>query len=515
MNRLASCSSHPRQAPPRPRRGYTIVELLTATLLTLVLMGSVVTIFGMVSRSVSDSRSTLEMTDRLRGAKALMQSDLEGLTVIVDPPRRPKSGEGYLQYTEGPMGTYDWSGNFTQPYSVAFNTDEAGNPPDTTFADCDDVLMFTTRSPDAPFVGWYGGVPFESYEAEVAWFVRGRTLYRRVRLVAPQLSFLGVSPSGFDARNDISVRYDATAGLLIANSLGDLTKPENRFAHNPLPANFPHHPHFTGNFATWRILRLPTLCECSTAAWSAGFPLPALPLTANGVFDAWRNPHPWTELDQGIGAHTAYYDPAAVPATQRVADDVILTNVIGFDVKAWDPQAPVFGRADAAVLPGDPGYDAALSAFVSGAAGATPPISYGAYVDLNYANGVVSPPVFLGTPFSHPGRLRDPAGNNRLPLVYDTWSFHYEHDGIDQFGDGNFDLGTNGFDDDGDGVVDDGPNVDLDGDGVFTGPAELGEMETTPPYPVPLRGIQVKIRTFEPDSRQVREVTVIVDFLPK
>jgi KaiC/GvpD/RAD55 family RecA-like ATPase len=42
-----------------------------------------------------------------------------------------------------------------------------------------------------------------------------------------------------------------------------------------------------------------------------------------------------------------------------------------------------------------------------------------------------------------------------------------------------------------------------------------GENETSPPYPVPLRGIQVKIRVFEPDSRQVREVTVVQDFLPQ
>ena len=38
---------------------------------------------------------------------------------------------------------------------------------------------------------------------------------------------------------------------------------------------------------------------------------------------------------------------------------------------------------------------------------------------------------------------------------------------------------------------------------------------TSPPYPYPLRGIQVKIRVFEPDSRQVREVTVVQDFLPQ
>ena len=36
-----------------------------------------------------------------------------------------------------------------------------------------------------------------------------------------------------------------------------------------------------------------------------------------------------------------------------------------------------------------------------------------------------------------------------------------------------------------------------------------------PPYAVPLRGIQVKIRAFEPDSKQIREVTVVQDFLPQ
>ena len=34
-----------------------------------------------------------------------------------------------------------------------------------------------------------------------------------------------------------------------------------------------------------------------------------------------------------------------------------------------------------------------------------------------------------------------------------------------------------------------------------------------PPYATPLRGIQVKIRVYEPDSRQVREVTVTQSFV--
>jgi len=44
---------------------------------------------------------------------------------------------------------------------------------------------------------------------------------------------------------------------------------------------------------------------------------------------------------------------------------------------------------------------------------------------------------------------------------------------------------------------------------------DTSELITQPPYPVPLRGIQIKIRCFEPDSRQVKEVTIEHDFLPK
>ena len=51
--------------------------------------------------------------------------------------------------------------------------------------------------------------------------------------------------------------------------------------------------------------------------------------------------------------------------------------------------------------------------------------------------------------------------------------------------------------------------------GLEFGWQHAGENLTAPPYPIPLRGIQVKIRAFEPDSRQVREVTVVQDFLPQ
>ena len=64
--------------------------------------------------------------------------------------------------------------------------------------------------------------------------------------------------------------------------------------------------------------------------------------------------------------------------------------------------------------------------------------------------------------------------------------------------DGTVDEGVNGFDDDGNGLVDD-----------------AAEQETSAPYPVPLRGIEIRIRCYEPSSRQVRQVTVRHSFVPR
>jgi hypothetical protein len=171
----------------------------------------------------------------------------------------------------------------------------------------------------------------------------------------------------------------------------------------------------------------------------------------------------------------------------RANDDVILTNVIGFDVKVYDPEVPTT---------------------------ADPEVSR--YVDLGYANESCNPGDAANAPLSlfshrgHPGSdLEAPATSTAsapAARVYCTWSFHYEHDGIDQDADSVVDEGADGFDNDGGGVVDDGYDPST---------RYRGEWETVAPYPVPLRGVQVTIRIFEPDSRQIREVTVVQQFLPK
>ena len=476
MIRPGNCLAHvPSRRRLLSRQAFTLVELLVATTLTLIMMALVAAIFGLLGGSINDARATLEMADRLRATGARLQRDLEGVTVTTLPPRRPGAGEGYTQITEGPIGP------FVPPENVAFNID-TGLAGDTTVGDIDDMLMFTTRSRSQPFVGKFGAGTIESPVAEIAWFVRGRTLYRRVLLVLPNAPVVGPA-AGFFNNCDLSVRNQG--GALVANTLGDLAKPENRFAHQP--GAFPFHPHLSGN---WSQLGLPTLRECSDPTWVATGTLPPIVLTPRpaplNVFDAWSNPHPCQEVDLSTGTLLTYMGP-------RVAEDVILNNVIGFDVKVWDPGAPVLSTGAVALMPDDPGYAAALSA-------GAPVVSYGAYVDLGYQNLPYNPayvpaPGMPAMQFNHVG-----VPGSGLTRVYDTWSLHYEHDGFDQDdgGAGPFDEGTDGLDSDSNGIVDD-----------------PGERETFPPYPVPLRGIQVKIRVFDPDSRQIRELTVVQDFLPK
>ena len=54
------------------------------------------------------------------------------------------------------------------------------------------------------------------------------------------------------------------------------------------------------------------------------------------------------------------------------------------------------------------------------------------------------------------------------------------------------------MDDDGDNQTDEGS------DGIYN-PATY---ETAPPYPVPLVGLEVRIRFYDPTARQIRQVTV-------
>ena len=671
-----------------------MMEILVATALMLTIMLAVAWVFGMVGETIADSRSSLEMTGQLRGVAARLKKELDGITVTMLPPRDPASNEGYFEITEGAIGpvippqVYNPDTGLYQPLGIGRNTDRprvptAADPDpipyevDTAVGDVDDILMFTTGASGEPFIGqmvvrvdpaayglqvrgqddWNGDVTPDDYAyvssviqaeaAEVAYFVRDGTLYRRQLLVIPDfpqidldernpgtqtLAQMSYAKRGF-YNNDVSIRDEwylagSWTQVMAANTLGDLTKRENRFAHRPrvprtLPgsqpagsaAGFPYHPHWwyyrppanpwqplpthwgtfvestSPSYVVYTGLGLPTLEECSHPLWDAVGELPnpvvnatlpsQLPLTPSGVYDVWNNSHPYGELNQLTGSMLAF----SGHVLPRVGEDVVLTNVVGFDVKVWDPNALVLPAIDArgvmtnlnapnfygqpgfsnpgdpnrhgiipgvAVTPGDLGYWLSMAHYLDAHPG-NPlgnwaintgmerywPIGYGAYVDLSYGESAPLPvqqwtllqewtdPLGIlpdlpqgGSDFSGPGEAR-----SQLRRVYDTWSTHYESNWLDSNLNGAkdtsppapppSDLGNENYNQDGSGndLFDEGTDgVDNDGNGMVDDPLE---QEAPPPYPVPLRGIQIKIRVFDPDSRQVRERTVICDFLPK
>ena len=658
--------------PRRDRHAFTLIEVLVATGLTLLIMAAVAGIFVLVSDNIADARATIEMTESLRATQFTLQKDLSGLTARGVPPLDPALGLGYIEIIEGPVGPcappdtvlvqadgspYDNDPYLSTPQRARSYYDSYPNGVtwDTTVGDYDDILQFTTRSDDTPFTGRGGPnlqllqaiatggqtlnssnasliTETQSNVAEISWFLRGRTLYRRVLLVDPTFDARfysaatvatsgGFPQVGYFQVSDVSVRqvggpFDPTnngPATLVANSLGDLTKRENRYGHppmigvapsNPVPSlppssaplieNWPHDARY------WGPLRLPTLRESSDPKWPlpffAGQPstvqttagvvvpqgyqamqhpgtfadLPIVYFPINNAalprlrFDAWQEPRQWEGIDPATGgvktaqaAAGQAQAPLLYPGT-RYSDDVILTNVVGFDVKVWDPGAPIFQRRmrvgvqdggpeeTITVAPGDANYYECLKDLFSAPTNANfLPVAYGAFVDLGWAvdpkwvtfnasdtivNHLAYPPTnnwppndpkYRAPEFHHPGNPMsglwgvpsDQTQTNPSPdyraRVYDTGSSHYERDGIAQDAPAPRQWDPTGSAKNS--IPDEGSDG-LDNNGL-NGIDDVTEREAPPPYDAELKAIQIKIRVIEPDSRQVREVTVVQDLI--
>ncbi len=452
--------------------GFTLIEMLVSLAITLIMMGAVVTLFSVISESVAGSRTAIEMADRLRAARDQLQLDLQGATATMKPPLRPENDEGYFEIIEGP------------------ESDQSVGTAYSLFGDFDDVLMFTVRNRSAPFLGKVAGTTvIESPVAEVVYFlaqdgpvidaianpaVRLCTLYRRVLLISPSVGNITnatvpitLEPE-FYTKNDLSVRFVDLGGTLtlVPNNLGDLTKRENRFAH--YGTDLDALGNVVGNYMGFPFLVnrkvLPTVPFLTT--------LPVAPVS--GVIPSWP-PGPPARPDEN--AFLAPFNGA------RLGDDVLLTNVLAFDVQVWDPTAIVRSLNGVGLEPGDVGWNSA---------GVTDTAA-GAYVNLGYTVTNVSV-------FSDRNPALKPTTTVVPPTaIYDTWSLHYENDGIDNAtGAAGGDFGTDGLD-----------HATLGTVGVVD---DSGEFDTSPFYAAPLRGIRVTIRVYEPNSKMVREAVVIQNF---
>jgi type II secretory pathway pseudopilin PulG len=548
MNRLVE--TRPTQ------RAFTLIELLIATTVTLLLILAITQAFAVVGQTVTNSRATLEMAGQLRTLSQLIQRDLQGATSPAVPWVQSSMGLGYIEILDGPGNDLDADADLN-PDADELDPAPPLLPLDRSQGDVDDVIMCTVRNDDDPFRGQVGGTEQRSNLAEVVMWMglsdqnqnglpdpedMFATLYRRTLLIRPDLNGAGgVVPGigGFIARfppnaantysissqtdlqqmradlltfyneNDISVRFqrqevgNQVRLFAVANNLGDLAWRQNRFCHDPIL----YQTVLNGPYTYIPDTSLP-----------AHFPFP---------LNVAQTQYPT------ITVPSFYYGVLSlsnmVKSGLYLGHDVALANVRAFDVKFYDPLAPVVihrgvdgewggkgvdddgdgttdgidigeagwaGSDDECLVPGDLGFEANPSNVGKG---------FGAYVDLNYKNKYAIVATY-GTFFEGP-----PASKSRLVSgrsgVYDTWPLDYEYDGFDEDNDSPTQI-----DEGGDGIDSDGVVASVGTARGNYGVDDPDERETSPPYAVPLVGLQITIRMIDPDTRQVRQVTVTEDF---
>jgi hypothetical protein len=527
------------------RRAMTLVEMLVGMAITLVMMAAVVNLFANISEGVRNRRATMEVAANLRIARTRLFNDLAGATCLKYPkdafgwmpqPDVNNPPDGYFEIVEGRFADENSGGEFDPATSLVPSSNlpynDKGEPLDPNIVtdggglgDYDDVLAMTVESESERFRGRGRGLlpgadpslpaswddmTISSPVAEVVWFAVQtprrddpryrpemgepglRRIYRRTLLVAPWYGTATVQNSGppvtgsdplldvsglttyqaqveqlrrFQETYDISARLEN--GRIVPNTLADLSRRENRFAHAPndsiTPAStFPHQfPYNIGNVANY------------------------------------YRPDAETVDADNFGSLRRL-------TGERQNEDLVLDNVLAFDVQVFDPGAPLFNISGTIIPP------SSSNAFVANASNTGSITGFGAYVDLGWNNNgeynyTALPAALSNSPaplFQQERRVgwhpTLPAVNpfRGTPAVYDTWSTYYESDRINQ-DDLLYSTTT---------VIDQGTNG-LDENNI-NGPDDPLERETSPPYPYALRGVQVKLRIYEPESRQIRETTV-------
>ena len=350
---------------------YTLVELLIAMSLSLLLLLGVAEMFQRVGGSMKETRSAMSIATQLNDATMLLRQDLARIpdTLPTKPERIKKlidgiisevdDKDGYLTIIEGPDTPS------AHPY-----IDESGNR-DVTVGDVDDIIAFTARAQGGPlFRGLIRGEIAEREAAEIIWFVRGNTLYRRVRLIDNETAegnhllvgsfpswggpggLAGVEPEAGqyaivkdDETSDGGPqRYDAVQGAdgltwRVLLTPEDLARRARRFGNDGLSPNLFPHPLYGDGNEGWYYLRMPTLEETDYWSregiqdWKTAAPLPHPPEVEKP--DLWNQPYFFPERqDRKSGS---LKKSVREPRNYRTGEDVVLTNVLSFNIEVWCP----------------------------------------------------------------------------------------------------------------------------------------------------------------------------------
>jgi type II secretory pathway pseudopilin PulG len=213
------------------------------------------------------------------------------------------------------------------------------------------------------------------------------------------------------------------------------------------------------------------------------------------------------------GANSLLYANPANPSTLW-EDEQLLSNVRSFDVKAYDPDAPLYNPNVGTYLSAgywDLGYAGLSPSTYAPNYASTTSTIYGPNGKNYNVNSQFGPPVVLfqaigGEPtgFGHEGRIPpytgdfrmhprrgynigdDNPGVIRLTHTFDTWSTDYVNAPDSDILYDNFTLNT--------------PSI---------------YPSFPPPYPSPLRGIQIQVRVTDPRNERTKVLTIRHDFTDK
>ncbi|MBX3423053.1 MAG: prepilin-type N-terminal cleavage/methylation domain-containing protein [Pirellulaceae bacterium] len=337
---------------------------------------------------------------------------------------------------------------------------------------------------------------------------------------------------------DLSIRriYDTNDGLaagwdyVAANDLQDLTSnPVNRFAHVVYPVSN-------------NIISMPALALGQTMPFQKiKFYVPE-----DRRLSSELSPSPIAPANNSVGG--GFLHPAFVLFGDRTGEDVLADDVLAFDIKVFDSSAPiVFHRTvdneQLSLRPSDPGFAMAMSPGLL--SNSTEPLSRvesrGEFVDANWGgmllnhyeaeftalvsnatarknvlisefSGVqeqktANPPdaLFPSDSLLKSGAVLLPTSTSPLlfyQIAVDTFTDWFENDGVHQreliFNHGriqdlNPPIGT---------VVDAGV---ADNDPTLN--------ETSPPFPVDLRGLQISVRLEDRASKQFKQMSTVKEFV--
>lgn len=604
------------------RGGFTLLEVLIATAVTLIMMISLAQIFKIIGDSMQQGRSVLQLNNQLRNVVYRLRSDLDHLTVIPVPPIDPSTGQGYLQIFDGSITDFTAGTKVLEP--VSNSVGQANR-----FGDVDDILMGTVRAGDVWFTGKvpryivekrapdrnvladFEMLSIASQHAEVAVFLQplvtsldnpnrdpavflnspqgavdfedndmfpnfpdGFRLHYRTLLIRPDLNLTtdttisdlsstalaGTLPGGvmngsisLSGNNenwtitqqwpglatplpsplcdmalahqqcDLSMRRVFNTGgggfdFVAANSLQDLVDPANRFAHVQVP--------------------LPNSVSTTMPVLALGRSL-SVTSDPNGTLGT-------SNFQVGSG----FLHPAFVLMGNRAGEDMLASDILAFDIKLFDPDVALISSAgrDLVLSPNDPGYASIVN---SGDI-----VSRGEYVDLAWAKKmkdhfssvtIISPDTrgilsslsgfSTGTAFTNAliksGNIHGLKASGTALLLqptYDTYTTSYEGDGVLQAElDGRTGVcringavalyGASGNDSSNLSTVDAWRTAaDMGTDGIdnsnsFAGVDDPSEMETSPPFPMPLRGLKISVRMEDPATRQVKQMSAAKEFV--